>query len=100
MPVGLSCDCQGATVAAASPLTPPRAPAPAPPGGTLFEPQITQAAAVRRHAKWKKAVERSFALADLTRDLEEDSEPRQPGAAAERGGGGGKVAPEPQGPED
>ncbi|PRW58390.1 Glycerol kinase [Chlorella sorokiniana] len=51
-------------------------------GGTLFEPQITQAAAARRHGKWKKAVERSFALADLTRDLEEDNEQRQPAAAA------------------
>lgn len=60
-----------------------------PAGGTLFEPQITQAAAARRHAKWKKAVQRSFALADLTQDLEEDNEQRQPCAAAEAAAGGG-----------
>jgi glycerol kinase len=46
-------------------------------GGTLFEPQITAAAAERRHAKWKLAVQRSFALAELTRDLEEDNEQRE-----------------------
>ncbi len=45
-------------------------------GGTLFEPQITASAASRRHGKWKKAVERSFALADLAQDLEEDDEQR------------------------
>ncbi|KAL4431102.1 hypothetical protein ABPG75_006358 [Micractinium tetrahymenae] len=45
-------------------------------GGTLFEPRITSAAASRRHAKWKLAVQRSFALAELTADLQEDSEPR------------------------
>lgn len=72
---------------------------PAPAGGTLFEPQITRAAAERRHAKWKTAVQRSFALAELTRDLEGDSEPRD---AAEGGGGkgGSGVAAEPQGPAD
>lgn len=77
--------------------------APAPParcspaGGTLFEPRITKAAASRRHAKWQKAVQRSFALADLTRDLEEDSEER--GAAEGSGGGGLKAAAaEPAGP--
>lgn len=57
----------------------------APAGGTLFEPQITHAAAAQRHGKWKKAVQRSFALADLTRDLEEDNEQRQPAAAASDG---------------
>ncbi|EFN59182.1 hypothetical protein CHLNCDRAFT_18995 [Chlorella variabilis] len=69
--------------------------------GTLFEPQITAAAASRRHAKWKKAVERSFALADLTQDLEEDSEQRSEAAqATEHGDGGGKApaAHEPAGP--
>ncbi|KAL4421980.1 hypothetical protein ABPG77_011003 [Micractinium sp. CCAP 211/92] len=45
-------------------------------GGTLFQPRITPAAASRRHAKWKLAVERSFALAELTADLQEESEPR------------------------
>ncbi|KAI3433434.1 hypothetical protein D9Q98_003249 [Chlorella vulgaris] len=49
-------------------------------GGTLFEPQITAAAASRRHAKWKKAVQRSFALADLTHDLDDDSEQRDDAA--------------------
>ena len=34
--------------------------------GTLFEPAIARTAADARHAKWKKAVERSLALCDLT----------------------------------
>ena len=73
-------------------------------GGTLFEPRITPAAAARRHAKWKKAVERSFALADLTEDLDEDSEQRPEvtaaAAAAGGAGGGGKgLVPEPEGPK-
>ena len=40
-------------------------------GGTLFEPRITAAAASRRHAKWQLAVQRSFALAELTKDLQD-----------------------------
>ena len=67
-------------------------------GGRLFEPQITPTAAGRRHAKWKKAVERSFALADLTRDLEEDSEPRQEEGQPTAEAGGKGAAPEPEGP--
>ena len=38
--------------------------------GTLFEPAVTRAAADARHAKWKKAVERSLALCDLTDSCE------------------------------
>lgn len=77
-------------------LRTPVLPAPAPPAdGTLFEPAITKAAAARRHAKWKLAVQRSFGLADLTRDLEEDSEQRQAGAA---GSGSRGLAPSPRGP--
>ena len=41
-------------------------------GDALFEPRVSAAAADRRHAKWKKAVERALALADLT---EPDDEP-------------------------
>ena len=67
-------------------------------GGLLFEPQITPAAASRRHAKWKKAVERSFALADLTWDLDEDNEPREEGQAAE--GQSAEGQPEAEGPKD
>ena len=72
--------------------------APAAADGTLFEPRITPAAAARRHAKWKTAVQRSFALAELTRDLEEDSTPRD-----EKGGSGGSSgapAPAPCGPDE
>jgi hypothetical protein len=54
-------------------------------GGTLFEPQITAAAASRRHAKWKLAVQRSFALAELTKDLDEDNEQREEAATAADG---------------
>lgn len=46
-------------------------------------------------------MERSFALADLTQDLEEDSEQRSEAAqATEHGDGGGKApaAHEPAGP--
>jgi hypothetical protein len=74
----------------------------------LFEPQITRGAAARRHSKWKLAVQRSFALAELTADLEGDSEARAEAAeaaeAAERkaassGGGGGGAAAAPAGPD-
>lgn len=69
-------------------------------GGTLFEPQITRAAAGRRHAKWKLAVQRSFGLAELTRDLEVDSEPREPEVSSPRRlSSAGGLAAAPQGPE-
>lgn len=49
-------------------------------GDALFEPKVSAAVADRRHAKWKKAVERALALADLT---ELDDEPGgEPGGEA------------------
>ena len=35
---------------------------------TVFHPAIPKEAAARRHAKWLKAVQRSFDLADLGED--------------------------------
>ncbi|PSC73566.1 Glycerol kinase [Micractinium conductrix] len=67
-------------------------------GGTLFEPQITRTAAERRHAKWKLVVQRSFALAELTADLECDSEQR-PEAGGKGSAGSGSAAAAPAGPE-
>jgi hypothetical protein len=54
-------------------------------------------------------VERSFALADLTWDLDEDNEPREEGGQPAEGqaaegqpaeAGGKDAAPEPDGPQD
>jgi len=40
-------------------------------GGTLFEPQLAEGIADERHGRWKKAVERSMQLAEIT-DAEEE----------------------------
>ncbi|KAL4529027.1 hypothetical protein Ndes2437A_g03549 [Nannochloris sp. 'desiccata'] len=40
-------------------------------GGTLFEPQIAEEVADKRHGRWKKAVERSMQLAEITAAEEE-----------------------------
>ena len=50
-------------------------------GGTLFVPAVDEAAANKKHEKWKKAVERSMNLAEITEE-----------GCCNGSGGGGSVA--------
>lgn len=67
-------------------------------GGTLFEPRIPPAVADARHARWKKAVQRSLGLDELAEGAGEEG-PRgaEDGCAVDGGsvgccgsGGGGE----------